>query len=90
MSATLEQSIQWDSLTIEQKRANAAQLIPGAYYGLHCSGWGVAVLRCLNAETSQFRVISFSPAKVGEQDVTGWLVTATPNVLAKLTRISTP
>lgn len=92
MSATLAQSIAWDELTIEQKRIYAAQLVPGAYYGLHCFGqFGTAVLRCLNAETSQFRVISHTPpADSDHQNMTDWLVTVEPDALAKLTRISTP
>jgi hypothetical protein len=90
MSATLTESLTWDRMTAEQKRASAAKFVPGAYYGLHCGSWGTAVLRCLNVETSQFRVISFTPNEAGEQDMTGWLVTVQPEVQAKLCRISAP
>lgn len=88
MSATLAESIAWDCMSDDQKRANAAQLVPAAYYGL-TGGIGTAVLRCLDAETSQFRVISHTPTP-GTENLTDWLVTLDASTLAKLSRISAP
>jgi len=57
MSATLAQSIAWDRMTPAQKQAAATVLAPEREYQV-TGEWGTAMVRCLDAATKQFRVLT--------------------------------
>lgn len=84
MSATLTESIRWDCMTPGQKQAAViAPLVAGTTYFL-TRHWGTAIVKCLNADTAQFRVLVWSPTDPTTQDITGWLVTLGPESRAAL------
>jgi hypothetical protein len=91
MSASLAQSIAWDSMTTEEKRAAVTiPLCNGQHYQFK-SRWGTAVLKCLNERTLQFRVVKQqNNPGFSEPDLTGYLVTMKPEDVATLTHCSKP
>jgi hypothetical protein len=75
MSASLSESIAWDTMTSHEKLAAVHGVFAGQRYSLDVS-FCTAELLCLNGDTLQFRVLQFRAKEGGDtQDITGWLVT---------------
>ncbi len=84
MSATLEQSIAWDRMSpAEKQAATLPQLVDGRHYQVR-GAWGTAEVRCLDAETKQFRIINATFTSYGDTVQVGWMVTLSEELLATI------